>query len=150
MRPWIPLAALALALSPLLVLRPVSISGHSMEPALADGDLRWSWRAWVVPAPRRGEVWLVAGPQGSSVKRVIGLPGDRVRWEGADLWINDRRLEEPWVTHPERSGEGQRACGEGYLVLGDNRPASQDGRGWGPLPARAMKGRLLGPTEPGP
>ena len=144
MRPWIPLVAVALTLSPLLVVRPISISGHSMEPALRDGALRWSWRAWVLPTPRRGEVWLVEGPQGSSVKRVLGLPGEQVRWESGDLWINDRRLEEPWVAHPERSGGGQRTCGDGYLVLGDNRPASQDGRSWGPLPARALKGRLLG------
>ncbi len=145
MRPWIPLVAVALALAPLLVVRPVRISGHSMEPALRNGALCWSWRAWVVPAPRRGEVWLVEGPQGSSVKRVLGLPGDLVRWEGGDLWINDRRLEEPWVANPERTGGGQRACGGGYLVLGDNRPASQDGRSWGPLPTEALQGRLLQP-----
>ena len=143
LRPWIPLAALALALAPLGVVRPVRVSGHSMEPALADGVLHWSWRAWVVPAPRRGEVWLVKGPQGASVKRVLGLPGEQVRWEGGDLWINHRRLDEPWVAHPERNGSGQKACGDGYLVLGDNRPASQDGRSWGPLPAEAMIGRLL-------
>src|SRR5664279_269757 len=53
MRPWIPFAALALALSPLLVVHPVRVSGHSMEPALAEGDLRWALRAWASSAPRR-------------------------------------------------------------------------------------------------
>lgn len=143
MRPWIPLAALALALSPLAVVHPVRVSGHSMEPALHDGSLRWALRAWASHAPRRGEIWVVEGPHGDSAKRVLGLPGDTVEWQGPDLWINGQRLDEPWVVHPERSGQGRTGCGEGYLVLGDNRPDSQDGRSWGPLPAGALRGRVL-------
>ncbi len=143
MRPWIPLAALALTLSPLAVVHPVRVSGHSMEPALTDGDLRWALRAWASHPPRRGEIWVADGPQGSSVKRVLGLPGDTVSWQGPDLWINGQRLDEPWVTHPERTGEGQQVCGDGYLVLGDNRPDSQDGRSWGAFPGKAMRGRIL-------
>ncbi|WP_243303597.1 signal peptidase I [Geothrix oryzisoli] len=143
MKPWIPLAALALALSPLAVVHPVRVSGRSMEPALHDGDLRWAVRAWASHAPRRGEVWLVEGPHGSSVKRVLGLPGEALTWTGPDLWIAGQRLDEPWVVHPERSGAGHQACGAGYLVLGDNRPDSQDGRSWGPLPVKAMRGRIL-------
>jgi signal peptidase I len=142
-RPWIPLAALALALSPLALVHPVRVSGLSMEPAMRNGDLRWALRSWASHAPRRGEVWLVEGPQGASVKRVIGLPGDTLAWQGPDVWVNGQRLEEPWVVHPERSGENRAACGEGYLVLGDNRPESLDGRAWGALPARALRGRIL-------
>jgi signal peptidase I len=143
MRPWIPLAALALALSPLLVVHPVRVAGHSMEPTLSDGDLRWALRAWASGAPRRDELWIVAGPQGPAIKRVLGLPGDVVVWRGPDLWINGQRHAEPWVTHPERTGVGQTSCGDGYLVLGDNRPESQDGRTWGPLAKRAMRGRIF-------
>lgn len=143
MRAWIPLTALALALSPLAVVHPVRVSGRSMVPALEDGDLRWALRAWASHAPRRGEIWVVASPHGTSVKRVLGLPGDTVTWQGPDLSINGARLDEPWVVHPERTGEGRQTCGDGYLVLGDNRPESQDGRSWGALSGRAMLGRLL-------
>jgi len=143
MRPWIPLAAVILAAAPLTIVHPVRVAGRSMEPALRGGDLRWALRAWVSHAPRRGEVWIVAGPQGSSVKRVIGLPGDTVTWQGPDVWVNGQRLDEPWVVHPERSGAGQQVCGPGYLVLGDNRPESQDGRRWGSVPPTAMRGRIL-------
>jgi signal peptidase I len=143
MRPWIPFAALALALSPLLVLHPVRVSGPSMAPTLADGELRWALRAWASGAPQRNEIWIVAGPQGPAIKRILGLPGDVVTWRGPELWINGQRHAEPWVTHPERAGQGQQICGDGYLVLGDNRPESQDGRSWGPLPPRSLKGRVL-------
>jgi signal peptidase I len=143
MRPSIPLVALTLALSPLMVVHPVRVSGHSMEPALTDGDLRWALRTWASHRPRRGEIWVVEGPQGSSVKRVVGVPGDSVTWHGPDLWINGQWLGEPWVVHPEHNGAGQQACGDGYLVLGDNRPESQDGRAWGPVAMKAMRGRIL-------
>lgn len=143
MRPWIPVAALLLALSPLLVVHPVRVSGHSMEPALQDGNLRWALRPWASHAPRRGEVWVVDGPSGPSVKRVVGLPGEVATWRGPDLFIDGQRLDEPWVVHPERNGEGQQRCDSGYLVLGDNRPQSQDGRAWGPLGREAMGGRVL-------
>jgi signal peptidase I len=143
-RPWVPVAALALALSPLLVLHPVRVSGQSMAPTLADGDLRWALRTWASGAPRRDEIWIVVGPQGPAIKRVLGLPGDVVVWRGPDLWLNGQRHQEPWVVHPERDGMDQKACGDGYLVLGDNRPESQDGRMWGPLARKAMQGRILG------
>jgi len=143
MRGWVPLLALGIALSPLTVLHPVRVSGHSMEPTLRNGELKWALRAWVSHAPRTGEIWVVEGPQGASIKRVVGLPGDTVTWKGPDLWVNGQRRDEPWVVHPERSGEGRQACGAGYLVLGDNRPLSQDGRSWGPLSTAAMRGRLL-------
>jgi signal peptidase I len=143
MKPWIPLTALALALSPLLLVHPVRVSGHSMEPALHDGSLRLALRAWASHVPRRGEIWVVESPHGPSVKRVLGLPGDTIEWQGPDLWINGQRLDEPWVVHPERSGEGRRACGDGYFILGDNRPESQDGRSWGPVPRASMLRRVL-------
>ena len=143
MRPWIPLTALALVLSPIAVVHPLHVAGHSMEPALADGDRRWALRTWASHAPRRGEIWVIEGPHGSSVKRVLGLPGEVVAWRGPDLWINGRRQEEPWVVHPERGGDGQQVCGTGYLVLGDNRPESQDGRSWGAVPREALQGRIL-------
>jgi signal peptidase I len=127
----------------LVVVHPVRVSGHSMVPTLTDGELCWVLRAWISHPPRRGEVWVVEGPEGPSIKRVLGLPGDVVDWKGPDLWINGRRLDEPWVVFPERTGERSQACGGGYFVLGDNRPLSQDGRTWGALPPAALRGRLL-------
>lgn len=144
MKPWLPIGALALALSPLLVVHPVRIAGHSMEPALKAGSLHFAFRTWVTHLPRRGEVWVVAGPEGPSAKRVIGLPGETVDQLRGDIRIDGRFLEEPYVALSEREDGGPWRCGAGYFVLGDNRTASQDGRAWGPLPRTAFRDRILG------
>jgi signal peptidase I len=140
---WIPFAALALALAPLAIVHPVCVAGRSMEPSLQNGDLRWVLRAWVSHPPRRGEIWVVTGPSGQSVKRVLGLPGETVAWQGPELRVDGHALDEPWVVQPERGGAGTQTCGDGYLVLGDNRPKSQDGRSWGAIPTGALQGRVL-------
>ncbi len=145
MRVWIPLAALALALSPLAVLHPVQVVGHSMEPSLAPGQVRWVLRAWVAASPRRGEVWLVETPEGPALKRVVGLPGDRLEERLDGLWLNGRFYDEPWVSQPERTPRGPWAAEDGFLVLGDNRPQSRDSRTFGPLPTSALLGRVLIP-----
>lgn len=145
MKAWVPLAALALAASPLLLLRPSPVRGDSMAPALRDGQLIWGLRAWATGAPERGEVWVVAGPEGPSVKRVLGLPGEVVDLKGPRLYVDGRWIEEPWVRWPEPTDMGPWACGEGYLVLGDNRPRSRDGRAWGPLPRAAFLARVSRP-----
>lgn len=143
MKPWVPIAALLLALSPLLVIHPVQISGHSMEPALHDGELVWTLWAWCVGPPKRGEVWLVKGPEGISVKRTVGLPTEQIEAKDGEIFRNGSRLHEPYVRSSDHLS-GAWACGGGYLMLGDNRPQSHDGRAWGPLPKSALKSRVAG------
>ncbi len=144
MRIWVLPAALILALSPLAVVRPVRVSGESMLPALKPGQVRWLLRSWAAGDPERFQVWLVEGPDGPALKRVVGLPGEVLDQRRGDLWLNEARLDEPHVDFVERGDAGPWACGSGYLVLGDNRPESRDGRSWGPLPRGRFTGRLLG------
>lgn len=143
MRPWVPIAALVLALSPLAWVHPLRIRGSSMEPTLSSGDLRWVLRAWTAARPNRGEVWEVDTPEGPAVKRVVGLPGERVEIRDGDVWVDGRRLEPPAGARLERQ-DGAWSCASGYFVLGDNRPASRDSRAWGPLAGTAFRARVLG------
>lgn len=142
MKIWVPGAALLLALSPFLVWRPSTVRGESMAPTLRDGQVAWGLRAWIAGAPARGEIWVVQGPEGPSVKRVLGLPGETLELRGPRLYVEGRWIEEPFVRWPEAQDQGPWACGEGYLLLGDNRPKSHDGRAWGPLPKSAFLARV--------
>jgi signal peptidase I len=147
---WIPLAALALALSPLAVVHPVRVSGRSMEPDLPDASLRFALRARWSGAPARGEVWLVEGPEGPAVKRVVGMPHESWEQKEGELLLEGHRFEETYVEHPEHGDGGPWDTGEGYLLLGDNRPESHDGRVWGSLPRSAFRARLLGVSTSSP
>ena len=135
--------ALLLALSPLALLHPVKVEGMSMEPSFRDGQLVWALWPWCAGEPARGQVWIVEGPEGPAIKRVIGLPGEVVSEKGGDLWIGGARLGEPYVARVDASDGGPWPCDGGYLLLGDNRPRSQDGRAWGPLGRGALKGRVV-------
>lgn len=144
MKPWIPFAAVALALLPLAVVHPVRVEGRSMAPALQDGQLVWVLRAWAAGTPRRGQVWLVDGPEGPALKRVVGLPGEVLAEVDGELWLPERRLDDPYVSASDRSNGGPWRCGPGqYLFLGDNRPDSRDSRVWGPLSNLAARGRVM-------
>ncbi len=145
MKAWVPFAALTLALSPFLLLRPSPVRGESMALAFREGQLAWGLRAWAAGAPARGEVWVVEGPEGPTLKRVLGLPGEKVELKGPRLYVDGRWIEEPYVRWPEPQDQGPWSCGAGYLVLGDNRPKSVDGRAWGPLPASALIARVSRP-----
>jgi signal peptidase I len=143
MKLWIPALALACALSPLAFIHPVRVSGPSMLPTFENGELHIVLRSWCVGTPARGQIWLAQGPEGPALKRIIGLPGEQVEQRQGWIFVNGQRLSETYVTHPESDSAGPWECGSGYLVMGDNRPESHDGRQWGSLPHSALRGRVF-------
>lgn len=143
-------AALALALTPLAVLHPVRIEGRSMEPRLKPGAICLALRPWCAGTPAAGQIWLVRTPGGAAVKRLVGVPGDRVELRAGDLWVNGRPVAEPYVDRPERETAGPWTTGPGYFLLGDNRPESHDSRAWGVLSPEALQGRILAGTAKDP
>jgi signal peptidase I len=130
-------------------LEPMLVRGGSMRPTLAPGQ-----RIAVAPldrAPARGAVVVVRrpGPDGLEVvKRVVGLPGERVRLVGERLEVDGREADEPWLGR----GGGRPRGGaveldvvlgpEEYLVLGDHRAASTDGRSFGPVGRSQLVGEV--------
>jgi signal peptidase I len=142
-RAWHLGAALALALTPLAVLHPVRIAGRSMAPRLRPGAVCLALRAWCAGPPASGQIWLVRAPGGTAVKRLVGLPGDRLEVRGGRLWRNGEPIDEPYAADGDREPGGPWLDGPGFFLLGDNRGASHDCRAWGPLPPGDLLARLL-------
>jgi signal peptidase I len=155
MRRTVTLAAAGLALGALAVLgrrlarlEPVLVAGDSMRPTLLPGQ-----RVAVGPLdrpPRRGDLVVVRRRPDAFgglelVKRVVGLPGERVRLVAGRLEVDGLAVAEPYLDATPGGGAGDldlRLGEDQYLLLGDHRAASTDGRDFGPVPAAALAGRV--------
>ena len=132
------------------------IPSGSMIPTLEVGDRVlvakfWNWFF----EPERGSIYVFRYPMDQDrdfVKRVIAVPGDTVDIKDGVVLINGQPTEEPYVKYrdhftfqpgrffpeiPFKVPEGQ------YLMLGDNRPNSQDGRYWGFVKASEIHGPVF-------
>jgi signal peptidase I len=119
--------------------RRFAIRESSMSPTLDDGD-------WVIARRRpsagldRGDIVVFPDPSVSGsnlVKRVIGLPGERVGIEGGRVTINGALLADRWASGTT-TPDGMWEVPDGHVwLLGDNRASSSsDGRVLGPLPIK--------------
>ncbi|MFC4103636.1 signal peptidase I [Paenibacillus xanthanilyticus] len=146
--------ALAIAALLVLVIRwflfaPFIVEGQSMEPNFYTGErLIVNKIIYDIRAPKHGEVIVFEVPdQGRDfIKRVIGVPGDKIKYEGDDLYINGEKVDEPYLAEAIAAAK---ASGELYntregfpndtvtedtvpegtvLAFGDNRSNSQDSR----------------------
>jgi len=128
------------------VLQPVRGEGPSMSPTLEDGDLvlvnRLGYRR---SSPRRGDIVALrlAGPGVVYVKRIVGLPGERIRIEEGTVFINDVAIDEPYVVkrRPWTTG-GVALAPDEYLVIGDNRGMAMGAHAFG----KVRRPRILGPV----
>ena len=133
----------------------VRVAGTSMQDTLRASDValvtRFDYRRG--RGPSRGDVvqCVFPGRSDTYIKRVVGLPGETIRFSGGALTVDGQPVEEPYVSTPTEDYELRLGQGE-YLVLGDNRAESYDSRmaDMGPVGANAFLGRvrcILWPPE---
>jgi signal peptidase I len=146
------------------VVNPYRIPSSSMEPTLhcarpdtgcearfSDRVLacRFCYRLW---SPKRGDIVVFhtppladvrCGAGGTFVKRLIGLPGETWEERAGYIYINGKRLDEPYVKPDRRDARTIspiKIKPGHYFMMGDNRSSSCDSRAWGTVP----RGNLIG------
>jgi len=108
------------------------VRSGSMRPTLEPGDLLVTTRVHRSTPVRRGDLAVFASRErgGILVKRVVGLPGERVEIDGGSVRVDGAPLAEPYA-QPSGGYRGSFAVpGDAYLLLGDAREASDDARSW--------------------
>ncbi len=134
-------------------LRTGQVSGYSMEPSIdSDEVVLINAVAYRFAAPKRGDIVAFHHARtGQSVylKRVVGVPGDRIAIERGTVRVNGSPLAEPYVRFPDdRSASSVTVPPNAYYVLGDNRPKSDDSRSWGFVDANDLMGRAMAGVWP--
>lgn len=107
---------------------------------------RWRW--W---PPGRADHWVCSAcgykdlTEKEYIKRLIGLPGDRIEVRDRQVWVNGEPLSEPYLPEDRRPEyEGEWTVPEGhYFVLGDNRNNSNDSHAWGYLEQKRVVGKAM-------
>lgn len=124
------------------------VYGQSMEPNLhTDERLVIEKFSYHFHGPRRGDVVVLRDPSGGSellIKRVVGLPGERVTLANGKVYIDGVALKEPYLNQVTQGVARSWVVPPlSVFVMGDNRSASRDSRIFGPVPLEELIGRAL-------
>ncbi|HEX3939995.1 MAG TPA: signal peptidase I [Acidobacteriaceae bacterium] len=130
------------------VYQPVKVEGTSMLPRLVDQDRLFINKfAYHIEKIERGDVVVFYYPRDthkSYIKRVIAGPGDHLRIDDGQVFVNGVQLSEPYVParyRDDRSYEETVIPEDEYFVMGDHRSISSDSRDFGPVPRRLIYGK---------
>jgi signal peptidase I len=138
-----------LSLGSLLTSKALIVRGDSMLPNCGQGNVVLvSRRAFKGSGPARRDVVALRDPEGSGrllLKRVIGLPGEKIALSEGLLNVDGEHMDEPYLGGlPSSVGLAETTWELGddeYLVLGDRRSGSTDSRQFGPVNATQIVGK---------
>jgi signal peptidase I len=130
--------------------QPVRVEGTSMLPRLEDRDRLFINKfVYHISAIERDDVVVFRyprDPEKSYIKRVIAVPGDRLRIDHGQVWLNGRPLHEDYVPSrysDTRSMPEMIIPADCYFMMGDHRSISSDSREFGPVSRELIYGKAV-------
>lgn len=144
----------------LFVAQPNEVKGTSMVPNFQTGEyLLTDKLSYQLGKPQRGDVVVFKAPPSEPcsadeceyIKRVIGLPGDKVMVRGGQIYLNGQLLEQKFLPSSfvtesgsyMKEGVEMVVPADYYLCFGDNRSFSRDGREFGPIKRDSIVGKAF-------
>ncbi len=134
------------------IYQPVKVEGTSMMPGLTDQERifinKYTYKLGAGSINREDLVVFhyPNDPSQSYIKRIIGVPGDTVEIRNGVVYVNDKKLDEPYVPPEYRDGVPmgkETVPPDYYFVLGDHRSSSNDSRVWGFVGRKAIYGKAV-------
>jgi signal peptidase I len=134
------------------IYQPVKVEGTSMMPGLTDQERifinKYTYKLGAGSIAREDLVVFhyPYDPSQSYIKRIIGLPGDTVQVVDGTVYVNSRKLAEPYVPAEYRdhvSVQKESVPPDKYFVLGDHRSSSNDSRVWGFVDRKEIYGKAV-------
>ena len=150
-RSWLRDLVVSVVVSAFIIIflyQPVRVEGTSMLPMLEDQDrLFINKMAYRVGDIHRGDVVVFLYPHDhtkSYIKRVVALPGDDLRIDRGQVYVNGKAIEEKYVPArftDDRSQSEMVVPDHEYFVMGDHRSISSDSRDFGPVDRDLIYGK---------
>ncbi len=123
----------------------IRVDGASMQPTLETGEfVIVNKLAYMLGSPQVGDVIVFhfpRDPEQEYIKRVIGLPGDKVSVKDGRVSVNGQPLDESYIAAPPAYESTWDVPPESLFVLGDNRNNSSDSHNWGAVPLDYVVGK---------
>ena len=124
------------------VVAPIRVNGPSMDDTLHDKDImildEISYRFKNI---KRFDIVVVKYEKEYLIKRVIGLPGEKIEYKNNKLYVNNKYVEEDFSHKKTKNFKIKKIPNNKYIVLGDNRTDSVDSRIIGFIDRKSIKGK---------
>ena len=125
----------------------IRVDSFSMEPTLFKGNyVVVNKLSYKIGTPVQGDIVVFRyppNPDEQYIKRVVGIPGDRIHISDGKVFVNDDLLTEPYLGVPTKSGGDWVVPEDSLFVMGDNRNNSSDSRAWGMVPFENLVGKAF-------
>ncbi len=116
---------------------PIKVNGTSMYTTLDGTEFMILNKLAKV---NRYDIVVVDTKEEELIKRVYGFPGEKIAIENGNIYINDKKIEDPYAYGTTSDYEAITLKEDEYFVLGDNRAVSKDSRSIGPVKKSQIKG----------